>query len=78
MVNDYPSMNGGASNRQRTNLAPVAVTDSWSLNLQTASATVEATNNTQCHRIQLRDGDGYRLVSRVQHLMGKERACTQA
>lgn len=67
MVNYYPSMNGGASNRQETYLGPAAVTDSGSLNFQAAIATIEAISHRHCHLIQMRDGYGYRLVSHFQY-----------
>lgn len=56
MVNYNPSVNGEASNRQEIYLGPVAVTDSGSLNLQTATATVEAISHKHGHLIQMRDG----------------------
>jgi hypothetical protein len=64
--------------KKGTYLVRAAVRDTGSFNLKTSSATVEGINHKYCHRIQIGDGYGYHLVSRSQHLIGKERASSPA
>jgi hypothetical protein len=63
-------------NKQETSPGPVALRETGSLNLKTSTATVEGINHKHSHLLQRGMATACHLVSHVQHLIEKQRACS--